>query len=118
MSEIQTAALICPVRFTEGALKEIRNLLTQRETKANNLLRIGVKGGGCSGLSYILDFDERKPADQEFDCEGIRVIIDPSHALYLAGMEIDYSDGLDNRGFAFINPNASETCGCGSSFSA
>lgn len=79
-------------------------------------LRVGVKGGGCSGMSYILGFDHKQEQDRSFEIEEIPCIINKSHELYLAGMEIDWSDGLDNRGFTFSNPNASSTCGCGTSF--
>jgi len=118
MSSLKTLSVACPVRFTEGALVEIRSLISRSGVESGKALRIGVKGGGCSGLSYLLDFDQAGPNDQEFDCEGIRVLMDPAHALYLDGMEIHYSEGLDNRGFTFNNPNASATCGCGTSFSA
>jgi len=118
MSSLKTLSVACPVRFTEGALGEIRSLISRSGVESGKALRIGVKGGGCSGLSYLLDFDQAGPNDQEFDCEGIRVLMDPAHALYLDGMEIHYSEGLDNRGFTFKNPNASATCGCGTSFSA
>lgn len=79
-------------------------------------LRIGVKGGGCSGMTYILGFDKKEDADKEFQIEEITCVINKAHELYLAGMEIDWSDGLNNRGFTFANPNASSTCGCGTSF--
>ncbi len=79
-------------------------------------LRLGVKGGGCSGMSYILGFDHKKENDQEFGIEGITCIMDKSHEMYLYGMQIDWQDGLNNRGFIFKNPNASTTCGCGTSF--
>lgn len=79
-------------------------------------LRIGVKGGGCSGLSYVLGFDEKGENDAIYEVDGISFIMDRSHELYLAGMQIDYENGLNNRGFAFNNPNASSTCGCGTSF--
>lgn len=79
-------------------------------------LRVGVKGGGCSGLTYVLDFDEKKENDISFDIEGIPCIMDKSHGIYLLGMEIDWSGGLNARGFTFKNPNASSTCGCGTSF--
>ena len=118
MSETKTAAAHCPVRFTEGAVNEIKNLLNSPQTLGHHALRVGVKGGGCSGFSYILGFEEEQSGDQVFEYAGIRIIMDPSHCMYLQGMEIDYSDGLDNRGFTFNNPNASETCGCGTSFSA
>ncbi len=79
-------------------------------------LRIGVKGGGCSGLSYVLGFDHKKETDQEFEQDGIVYLMDKSHEMYLYGMQVDWQDGLNNRGFAFKNPNASSTCGCGTSF--
>lgn len=79
-------------------------------------LRIGVKGGGCSGLSYVLGFDKKQEGDNEFEIEGISCIMNPAHEMYLYGMQIDWQDGLNNRGFTFKNPNASSTCGCGTSF--
>jgi len=79
-------------------------------------LRIGVKGGGCSGLSYILGFDSKKENDQEYEVDGVSYLMDRSHEMYLYGMEVDWEEGLNNRGFTFRNPNASSTCGCGSSF--
>lgn len=79
-------------------------------------LRIGVKGGGCSGLSYILGFDHKKESDQEFEQDGITYLMDKSHEMYLYGMQVDWQEGLNNRGFTFKNPNASSTCGCGTSF--
>lgn len=80
------------------------------------VLRIGVKGGGCSGFSYVLGFDEKGENDNEYEIEGIPFVMNRSHELYLAGMEINWENGLNNRGFTFNNPNASTTCGCGSSF--
>lgn len=79
-------------------------------------LRVGVKGGGCSGMSYVLGFDDKTDDDATYEVSGIPVIIKKAHTMYLMGMEIDYSDGLNARGFIFRNPNASSTCGCGSSF--
>jgi len=79
-------------------------------------LRIGVKGGGCSGMTYILGFDHKKDGDQEFELEGVSCIMNKSHEIYLLGMVVDWQDGLNNRGFTFKNPNASATCGCGTSF--
>ena len=84
----------------------------------NDNLRVSVKGGGCSGLSYNLDFDnEEQKGDQFFEDRGIRIALDMKSFLYLAGTELDFSDGLNGRGFAFNNPNASRSCGCGESFS-
>lgn len=107
-----------PVTITEGALKELKNIRETQELGDQYALRIGVKGGGCSGFSYILGFDEQKEKDQVFEIGGLKVVMDKSHAIYLIGMEIDWVEGLDNRGFSFNNPNATDTCGCGTSFSA
>ncbi len=105
-----------PVSFTEGAINEIKRLVSAPDFDANKKLRVGVKGGGCSGLSYILGFDELQADDVEFELEGIDCIMNKNHELYLYGMQIDWQDGLNGRGFTFKNPNASATCGCGSSF--
>lgn len=110
-----------PIRLTAGALEEVKRLLEEEHPDgipAKRGLRIGVEGGGCSGLSYLLGFDEWTDADQVYAFENVHLIMEPGHTMYLAGMEIDWSDGLGNRGFTFNNPNASETCGCGTSFSA
>ena len=81
-------------------------------------LRVGVVGGGCSGLSYKMDFDnEVKPMDQVFEDKGIKILVDKKSLLYLIGTTLDFSDGLNGKGFQFVNPNASRTCGCGESFS-
>ncbi|HVZ56257.1 MAG TPA: iron-sulfur cluster assembly accessory protein [Chitinophagaceae bacterium] len=109
-------AIASPVRFTEGAVREIRRLMQEPGFDTSKSLRIGVKGGGCSGLSYVLDFDQARERDRAFQVEGIPCVMDPAHELYLYGMEIDWSEGLNNRGFTFQNPNASKTCGCGTSF--
>lgn len=80
-------------------------------------LRVSVIGGGCSGLSYKMDFDnDLKPADQVFESEGFKIVTDLKSFLYLVNTELDFSDGLNGKGFAFKNPNASRTCGCGESF--
>lgn len=83
---------------------------------ASQILRIGVKGGGCSGMSYILGFDKADDNDKAFEIENIPCVMNKTHELYLAGIEIDWEEGLNNRGFTFSNPNASSTCGCGTSF--
>jgi len=106
----------CPVKLTEGAITEVRQLMYDTDVPANQALRIGVKGGGCSGLSYILGFDEIKEDDDKFTVEGIDVIVEKAHTMYLVGMEVDFLHGLNNRGFIFNNPNATDTCGCGTSF--
>ena len=79
-------------------------------------LRVGVKGGGCSGLTYVLGFEERKAGDVEYESGGVRFVMDKAHEMYLHGMQIDWQGGLNSRGFTFSNPNASATCGCGTSF--
>ncbi len=105
-----------PIVLTEGASTELKRLKKEQQLPEHIGLRVGVKGGGCSGLSYVLGFDEKKQDDEEYQIDGIRVFMNPSHGMYLMGMEIDYHEGLDNRGFIFNNPNANETCGCGTSF--
>lgn len=107
--------ILTPISLTNNALKEIKNILKNSNT-SNKQLRIGVKGGGCSGLSYILELDEKKEDDEVYLFEGIEVLISTSHLVYLNNMEIDYEQGLNARGFSFKNPNASKTCGCGTSF--
>jgi iron-sulfur cluster assembly protein len=116
MNDTQVSAL--PVNLTEGALKQLRKIQSDQNITDNHGLRIGVKGGGCSGFSYILGFDTPKENDEIYECEGLTVFMQKAHAIYLIGMEIDWLDGLQNRGFSFTNPNAKETCGCGTSFSA
>ena len=105
-----------PVTITEGAIRQIRKLMEQENFDASQKLRIGVKGGGCSGMSYILGFDHPTEKDKTFEIEGINCIMNSAHEMYVYGMEIDWQDGLNNRGFTFKNPNASTTCGCGTSF--
>lgn len=105
-----------PVSFTEGAIKEILNLMNAEGFDASKQLRVGVKGGGCSGMTYILGFDHKQENDHVFEAEGISCIMNKAHEMYLHGMEVDWQDGLNNRGFSFKNPNASTTCGCGTSF--
>ncbi|WP_423149581.1 HesB/IscA family protein [Rubrolithibacter danxiaensis] len=114
---METSTLTAPVSFTEGALKEIKKLQYQQELGEDFGLRVGVEGGGCAGMNYILGFDQKKDGDQEYDIEGVRVYMHKAHGLYLAGMQIDFQNGLNARGFTFNNPNASSTCGCGTSFS-
>jgi iron-sulfur cluster assembly protein len=105
-----------PVQLTEGALKELHRLMSEPDFKAGSRLRVGVKGGGCSGMSYVLGFDDPEADDQQFEIEGIPLVIKPAHTIYLFGMQVDFENGLNARGFTFKNPNASSTCGCGSSF--
>ncbi len=105
-----------PLSFTEKAIKEIRRLMNEPGFDTTKLLRVGVKGGGCSGMSYILGFDHQDANDEVYEVEGLPFLLNRSHSMYLMGMEIDWQDGLNARGFSFSNPNASKTCGCGTSF--
>jgi iron-sulfur cluster assembly protein len=105
-----------PVAFTSGALAEINRLITADGFDTTQKLRLGVKGGGCSGMTYILGFDQASEKDKHFEIDGIQCIMEKAHEMYLLGMEVDWQDGLNNRGFTFKNPNASTTCGCGTSF--
>jgi len=114
---MSTTLEAAPVTFSEGAIKELLKLKDQQELSDDFGLRIGVEGGGCSGMSYVLGFDQKKEGDQEFLIDDIRVFMHKAHGLYLAGMQINYQDGLNARGFTFDNPNAASTCGCGTSFS-
>jgi iron-sulfur cluster assembly protein len=107
-----------PITLTQGAVAELLRIKQDQNIPGDYGLRVGVKGGGCSGFSYLLGFDEEKETDSVYEINGIKVMMQKSHAIYLLGMEIDWLDGLNNRGFAFNNPNAKETCGCGTSFSA
>jgi len=105
-----------PVTLTEGAIAEIRKLMAAEGFDTTQVLRVGVKGGGCSGMTYVLGFDKREDNDYDFQVEGIPCVMNKSHEMYLYGMIVDWQDGLNNRGFTFKNPNASTTCGCGTSF--
>lgn len=107
-----------PVTLTDGAIAEVRALILEKNVPEGHGLRIGVKGGGCAGFSYVLGFDKADEKDNVYELDGFQLIIEKAHELYLLGTELDFQDGLDNRGFMFHNPNADETCGCGSSFSA
>ena len=104
------------IEITERAAVKINEILDE-EQKPGFGLRVGVKGGGCSGLSYSLSIDESPgDGDEVFEDHGVRLFVDPKSLLYLAGTHLDYTDGLNGSGFKFENPNATRTCGCGSSF--
>ena len=105
-----------PVSFTINAVQEIKRLMNEPGFDKQNLLRVGVKGGGCSGMTYVLGFDVPTEKDEHFEIEGIPCIMEKSHGIYLMGMEVDWEGGGNSRGFTFKNPNASKTCGCGTSF--
>ena len=107
---------IAPITLTGRAVKEIKRLMAEEGFDNSKYLRIGVKGGGCSGMSYILGFDDKQAADEAYQTDGLSYIMNPGHGIYLLGMEVDWQDGLNARGFTFTNPNASKTCGCGTSF--
>jgi iron-sulfur cluster assembly protein len=114
---IETNQVTMPVVFTEKAINEIKRLLNSDQTQPGMMLRVGVKGGGCAGMTYILAFDKVEANDSHFEYEGVPMIMNKAHAMYLIGMKVDYEDGLNSRGFVFVNPNAKSTCGCGTSFS-
>lgn len=104
--------------ITERAARQIAQIIQSSDEGLDKFLRIGVKGGGCSGLSYTLGFDEKTDKDIIQEKYGVQFIVDKRHAMYLKGTVLDFKDGLDARGFIFENPTATSTCGCGSSFSA
>ena len=106
------------IGITERAAKEIRRIIQDQSLPENTALRVGVKGGGCSGFSYTLGFDDQiGEVDQLSELDGIKVVCDPKSFLYLNGTQIDFEDNLMGRGFKFGNPNAAKSCGCGESFS-
>lgn len=105
-----------PVTLSVGAVDEIKRLMNEPDFVKGQVLRIGVKGGGCSGMTYVLGFDQKEEDDVLYEISGIPVIMKDAHGLYLHGMEVDFQKGLNARGFVFSNPNASSTCGCGTSF--
>ena len=115
MPEVLTKS---PVQITASAREQLLRIKQEQNLDDTHGLRVGVKGGGCSGFTYVLGFDVAKEKDEVFQDEGFKVLMEKSHGIYLIGMEIDWHNGLNNRGFTFKNPNASDTCGCGTSFSA
>lgn len=107
------------VALSEAARKQVKALKEAQHLPESVFLRMGVKGGGCSGMSYSLEFDsEVGPHDKEFDIDGVRVVIDRKSYLYLNGVTLDYVQQGLTAGFTFVNPNAKSSCGCGTSFSA
>ncbi|MGZ4033821.1 MAG: HesB/IscA family protein [Bacteroidia bacterium] len=106
------------ITVSENAKQHALNLIKNENRPADTFIRVGVDGGGCSGLSYKLEFDNQiKEGDQVFEDKGIKIAVDKKSFLYLIGTELDYTGGLNGKGFVFNNPNASRTCGCGESFS-
>ncbi|MEQ1631236.1 MAG: iron-sulfur cluster assembly accessory protein [Planctomycetota bacterium] len=122
-SEPSTATTPKPGRgiaVTERAAKEIKRVVEEHKLPADCWVRIGAKGGGCSGFSYVLDFDQQGPTefDLTFEQHGVRIVIDKKSEFFMGGTMLDFNDGLLDRGFQFKNPMATGTCGCGTSFSA
>jgi iron-sulfur cluster assembly protein len=107
------------VSLTEKAAQQVIRLKAENNIPEEHGLRLGVKGGGCSGLTYVLGFDaEARPNDSTFTMHGVRVFVDAKSLFFLSGTVLDFQDGLNGKGFVFNNPNAAKTCGCGNSFSA
>ncbi len=108
------------ISVTDKAVSEIKRIQSSDPTAVGSVLRVQVVGGGCSGMSYKLGFDNQPPAssDKVFEKDGVKVVVDQKSFLFLTGTELDFTDGLNGTGFVFKNPNAKRTCGCGSSFSA
>jgi iron-sulfur cluster assembly protein len=124
MSSVQNASsgmstsALPGIHITDKAKAKVEQLKAEANLGDDYFVRVGVVGGGCSGLSYKLDFDnESQPTDQVFEAKGVKIVTDLKSFLYLCDTELDYSDGLNGKGFHFVNPNASRTCGCGESFS-
>jgi len=105
------------ITVSENAKQKALQLMKEENKPQESFIRVGVEGGGCSGLSYKLEFDNQiKEGDQIFEDKGMKIVVDKKSFLYLVGTELDYSGGLNGKGFVFINPNAARTCGCGESF--
>lgn len=105
------------ITISDKASEYIRQLMAKEGHTIDSFVRVGVKGGGCSGLQYEMKFDsESKPTDQTFEDKGLKLVVEMKSLLYLYGTELDYSDGLNGKGLFFNNPNASRTCACGESF--
>lgn len=114
MTETKTTQEIL---ITEKAARQIQKIKEENSIPDSHGLRVGVKGGGCSGFSYTLGFDElNKEVDTVIEDHGVKLFVDGKSLFYLMGTELDFSDGLNGKGFIFNNPNASKTCGCGQSF--
>ncbi|MEX0967672.1 MAG: iron-sulfur cluster assembly accessory protein [Bacteroidia bacterium] len=105
------------ITITDKAKDRLEKLRTEEGHDTSYFVRVGVAGGGCSGLTYKLEFDNKmQEGDQTFEDKNVKVVVDTKSFLYLFGTELDFSDGLNGKGFQFINPNATRTCGCGESF--
>ncbi|MFZ1289860.1 MAG: iron-sulfur cluster insertion protein ErpA [Melioribacteraceae bacterium] len=105
------------ITISEKALKQVKQIMSENNIPENYSLRISVKGGGCSGFTYNLGFDgDEKDGDTFFENQDLKIVVDGKSLFYLLGTELDFSDGLNGKGFLFNNPNATKTCGCGESF--
>jgi iron-sulfur cluster assembly protein len=105
------------ILVSESAKEKLQTLMSEGNVKEGSYLRVGVEGGGCSGLSYKMDFDAQMlDGDQLFEDRDVKILVDKKSFLYLVGTVLEYSGGLNGKGFSFNNPNASRTCGCGESF--
>ena len=113
MSDTTTSSAL--VNVTEQAAEHVKKLLTEEQGKTG--LRLEIRGGGCSGMSYGLSFDNAQEKDHVIETHGVKVFIDPKSAIYLKGTVLDYQDGLEGKGFVIKNPQAKGSCGCGNSFS-
>lgn len=114
MSETQIQS---EIKITDKASNEIKRIMNENKIPSGYGLRVGVKGGGCSGMTYSLGFDaESNDGDTIIDSDGVKLFVDGKSLFYLTGTELDFSDGLNGKGFVFNNPNATKTCGCGESF--
>ena len=106
------------ITLTDNAATKVKEIL-DKEKKEDSILRLGVKGGGCSGFSYTLNIDQLfSESDQVFEDKGVKIVVDAKSFIYLSGTEVDYVENLSGSGFSFANPNATRSCGCGSSFQA
>jgi len=105
-----------PISFSDAALEAVKDAIANEDLPKGQSLRVGLRGGGCAGFEYVLDFTLPKTHDYLMEFEGVKVFIDPVSAMHLEGTIIDYVTSLMGAGFKFINPNATKTCGCGSSF--
>jgi iron-sulfur cluster assembly accessory protein len=114
---VAPVSLESTIHITDTAASKVNEIRTAESIEEEMALRLRVVGGGCAGFSYDLYFDTRTDLDKQFDCNGVRVVVDQMSLMYLMGTEIDYIESLQGAGFKFNNPNVKSTCGCGSSFS-
>ncbi len=116
VAEAETHTTSLPLTFSAQAIAALIRIRSEENVADDKMLRVGVKGGGCSGMTYILEYDVKTDHDQVYDVDGLQFVLDKRHAMYLLNMHVDFQDGLNSRGFSFQNPNAKTTCGCGTSF--